>query len=101
MTSRKTCLIVEGSPSRSGTGSAFPEVLRPAVRTEPGVQPFCLKTLAVWALTVLSSGSVNWVRLDVVSWVPCPEAAVGRRASMPRVLETTTFLPTVAIPEGK
>jgi hypothetical protein len=47
-----------------------------------------------------SLGSVNRVRLDVVSCVPCGPVEL-RRASMPRVLETTTWLPTVAISAGK
>jgi hypothetical protein len=54
---------------------------------------------------VLSSGSVNFCRLEVVSWVPWYQAGGGKleglRASMPRVLETSTSLPTVVISEGK
>ncbi len=97
----KTCLIVEGSPRRAGTGTGFALLPCLATSTEPGLQPFCRKTLAVCALIVLSSGSVNRVRLDVVSWVACPAAGVGRRASMPRVWETRTCLPTVVISAGK
>src|SRR5258706_379069 len=78
-----------------GAGPGFASPLPLASVTEPPVQPFCWKTLAVSDLMTLSSGSVNCVRLDVVSWVPCPALLVGRRASIPRVLETTTFLPTV------
>lgn len=93
-------MIVEGSPSRAGTGTAFVWLLLVAVFTDPGVQPFCLKTLAVCDLTTKSLGSVNRVTLDVVSCVLWP-AASGRRASTPRVLATTTCLPLAVIPEGK
>jgi hypothetical protein len=46
--------------------------------TEPPCQPFWLKTLPVSDLMTSSLGSVNRCRLDVVSWVPCPAAVVGR-----------------------
>lgn len=92
-------MIVEGSPSFTGTGTGFASPV-PWV-TEPPCQPFWVKTLPVSDLMTPSSGSVNCVRLDVVSWVPCPALLVGRRASIPRVLETTTFLPTVVISAGK
>ena len=62
----------------------------------------------VWLMS-LSLGSVNRVSDAVVPCVPCPapgwcRALVdvsGPRASMPRVLETTTSSPTVAISAGK
>lgn len=95
-------MIVEGSPSRTGTGTGFLPFCLPWARATSFLpQPFCRKTLAVSDLITLSLGSVNCVRLDVVSWVACPAAVVGRSASTPRVLETTTLSPTVAISEGK
>ena len=57
-----------------------------------------------------SLGSVNRVSDAVVLCVPCPVAGAvpvplakvssGPRASMPRVLVTTTWLPTVAMSAG-
>ena len=99
-TSRNTCLMVDGSPTRLGTGTARAR-LPAACFTSPVPQPFCLKTTEVHFLTSRSEGRVNRVSEPVVPWVPWPLAGVvlapalkvssGPRASMPRVLVTTTL----------
>ena len=97
-------MIVDGSPSRLGTATAALG-LPLAWVTSLVPQPFWAKTVAVSFAICRSLGKVNLVSDPVVLCVLCPVAGTvpgplavvssGPRASMPRVLVTTTSLPVL------
>lgn len=101
--------MVEGSPTRSGTATGAAG-WRPAWATSSWPQPFWANTVAVSRRICWSVGRRKRVRDAVVLCVPWPVAGTvpvpswnvssGPRASMPRVLVTTTWSPTVATSAG-
>lgn len=68
----KTCLIVDGSPMRLGTGTGLARLPLACLTSVPASpQPFWAKTVGVWSsLIAASEGSVKRVSEAVVPCVP-------------------------------
>ena len=102
--------MVDGSPMRFGIATGAPG-LRLACSTSLWSQPFWAKTVGVYRVVSTSLGRAKRVSEAVVlcvPWpvagavpVPLPKVSSGPRASMPRVLVTTTWSPAVATSAGK